>query len=208
MNYSEQFESFWAGYGQEEGLQAGEKGGKREAYKAWDKALHRWAAEEKKSGPGVEAEFARHVAVGHNINMRNRKALHRAKRFVPRLPMVATYLNQFRFEAELDVATGDIVDGQPAKAGRTCARCSEAMIGLDEQWKPVCKAHDLEDWYERIRKSTDERVIRWSPRSMVQRYPRAAGEAWKDWSRRVSSEIARQAKHGSALGALRQRIER
>ena len=202
MNYSEQFESFWHSYGSEEGLQVGEKGGKREAYKAWDKALHRWAAEEKKSGAGVEAEFARHFAVGHGINMRNRKALNRAKRFVPRLPMVSTYLNQFRFEAELDVATGDIVDGQPAKAGRTCARCDERMIGLDEQWKPVCKAHDLEDWYDRIRKSTDAKVIKWSPRFMVQRYPKEASESWSDWSRRVASQIIREARPGSPLSSL------
>lgn len=202
MHYSESFESFWAAYGQEEGLQAGEKGGKREAYKAWDKALHRWVSEEKFSGPDAEGAFARYVAVGHGINMRNRKALHRAKRFVPRLPMVATYLNQFRFEAELDVATSEIVDGQPAKPVRTCARCSEAMVGLDEQWKPVCKTHDLEDWYDRIRKSTDERIIRWSPRFMAQRYPRQTGESWKDWSRRVAAEIVRQAKPGSPLSAL------
>ena len=202
MNYSEQFESFWHSYGSEEGLQVGEKGGKREAYKAWDKALHRWAAEEKKSGAGVEAEFARHVAVGHGINMRNRKALNRAKRFVPRLPMVSTYLNQFRFEAELDVATGDIVDGSPAKAVWACARCDQPAIGRTEQGDRVCKAHDLEDWYDRIRKSTDAKVIKWSPRFMVQRYPKDVGESWADWSRRVATQIIREARSGSPLSSL------
>jgi len=203
MNYSEQFDSFWHSYGTEEGLQAGEKGGKREAYKAWDKALHRWAAEEGKSGAGVEAEFARHVAVGHGINMRNRKALHRSKRFVPRLPMVSTYLNQFRFEAELDTASADIVDGQPAKVARTCGRCDQPMIGLDARWQPVCKAHDLEDWYERVRTTDDPVVQRWRPAQMVQRYPRESGEGWADWSRRTMAAIIRDAPAHSPLRKLR-----
>lgn len=206
MNYSDSFENFWIKYGSDEGLSVSEKGSKREAYKAWDKALAKWQRDENVPASEAEQQFARKIAHGYGIASRNRKALMRSKRFCPRLPMASTYLNQWRWEDALDVGTSEIATGgddAPANV-RGCAQsgCVRPAFGRAEDGSFICREHDLEAWYRDVKLSTEPLRIRWSPRMMQERYPRAANETWVDWSRRVAKEIIRNAKPGSALAAL------
>jgi hypothetical protein len=204
MNYSDAFENFWVKYGSDEGLSVSEKGSKREAYKAWDKALAKWQRDENVPASEAEQEFARKIAHGYGIASRNRKALMRSKRFCPRLPMASTYLHQWRWEDALDVGTSEIAESNAPAIMRTCDRpgCQAPPIGRTAEGGWICKAHDLEDWYRNVRLSVDPIRIKWSPRLMQERYPRAQNESWPDWSRRVAREIVRNAKPGSALAAL------
>lgn len=188
MKYSEHFERFWEAYGQDEGLDAQSKGSKREGYKSWEKACKRWLSEENQT---EEHAFCQAVMHGHMLNGRNRKAALKARQFVPRLPHVTTYLNQFRFEAEFNTPTSELAE-EGRKRESVCS-CGEPAFGRSESGNWICRACDLENWKHERRNTTDPAIRKWLPSEMVKTWPREPGESWWQWSMRVRKEIIKRA---------------
>ena len=172
MQYSELFDSFWTKYGLEEQISNVRKGPKRKAAEAWSKRLKEWVQE----NPGCDEQaFAQHVWRGLESQKANRRALRGAGKFVPELPMVTTWLNQWRFEIEQDTPTSEL--RRMAAISMSCHvdGCRDAVIGRSFHGKGICKKHDLEDWAEQNRDSFRRRL---------QSNPRLPGESWRDWSMR------------------------
>jgi len=189
MNYSQSFEAFWSRYGADEGLDAQSKGSKREAARSWEKACKKWLSEE---GKQTEDEFLSAVLHGYGLNARNRKAALKAKQFVPRLPHMTTYLNQFRFEAEFNQPTSELLE--EGRRRETICSCGEPAIGRSESGNWVCRKCDIEIWKHERRNTTVEALRKWLPSEMLKRWPRAEGETWHAWHMRVYKQIIAQAK--------------
>lgn len=196
MIYSTQFETFWNRYGQDDRMDVTSKGSKRKAFDAWQKASKKWCKEE-----GIEQDedkFAQAVAHGYSLHANNRRNAKRVpNKFVPPLPMVSTYLNQFRFEAEVGEGSGDLRQ-QANKAAMVC-KCGGEFFGLDEHGKPQCRPCHIEEWKEKIKRSTDMTIMRWRPQFMRDRYPKQDGESWPEWSARIAKQIIRDAPSTSPL---------
>ena len=201
MTYSDDFDYFWQVYGADDRMDVTAKGSKRKAFEAWNKACKKWSAEERLSEPD-EKRFSLAVLHGYSIHATNRRNARRVpNKFVPPLPMVSTYLNQFRFEAEVGEGSGDLRK-QAAAASRMCA-CGGEYFGIDEHGKPQCKACHIAEWKERIKRSTDIAVMRWRPQFMLDRYPKGDKESWPQWSARVAKTIIREAPASSPLSVIK-----
>ena len=196
MNYSPAFDDFWALYGQDERMDVTAKGSKRKAFEAWQKACRKWCREE-----GIaedEAKFSQTVRHGYGLHANNRRNARRVpNKFVPPLPMVSTYLNQFRFEAEVREGSGDL-KRQEAAASAVC-KCGQDAIGIDGFGKPQCRDCHIAEWKESVKRSTDVTIMKWRPQFMRDRYPRLDGESWPQWSARVAKQIIRDAPSTSPL---------
>lgn len=186
MNYSDHFESFWQRYGQDESMSVTAKGSKFKAYESWDKIGKKWASREHREYN--ETEFAQTVWRGYEAQKANRRAMRSTKAFVPPLPMVTTYLNQFRFETEFDKPTGEMRRQAQHANAQACDSpgCGEQVIGRSEKGGWICKTHDLKLWWDLNRDAFKERH---------RANPRQPGESWREWSWRLmqTSDI------GSAL---------
>lgn len=206
MIYSPQFDEFWSRYGADDRMDVTAKGPKRKAFEAWQKACKKWCAEEKLPEQD-ETKFSQAVAHGYALHANNRRNARRVPgKFVPPLPMVSTYLNQFRFEAEVNEGSGDL-KRQHGAASRVC-KCGGEYFGLDEHGKPQCRACHIEEWKERVKRSTDLTVMKWRPQFMVDRYPKQDGETWPQWSARVAKQIIRDAPSTSPLKWTPMSVER
>lgn len=137
-------------YGVAEGLKGPHKGPKRTAYTKWQTRLKDFESED---------EFFDHFEVGYLSDLRNRKAAKRTSDFVPQLPMLVTYLNQYRYECEHETDTSEYLErekschscacGKPATLWRAyenrpsspqCEACylkSVDLSGLREQFKKL-----------------------------------------------------------------------
>ena len=172
MTYSEWFDSFWVKYGAEEAVGNAQKGSKRKAYDSWLKRLKEW---QKENEGGDEQGFAQHVWRGLDAQRANRRAMKSAKKFVAELPMVVTWLNQYRFEMEQDTPTSEIK--RQALHVRQCyvAGCPDETIGRSYTNEHICRRHELAEWAARNRDAFKLRL---------QSFPRLPGESWRDWSMR------------------------
>lgn len=183
MIYSDAFEKFWFQYGAgDPDFDATAKGPKTKAHEAWKKAMKRTGQD--------EAEFASTVSHGYLLLSNNRKKARKVGKWVSRLPMLATWLNQDRWSIDTDAPVSEYVEQVVEK---TC-QCGGELYGRAENGTMICKACYMQSWYESMRSTTDPVLSRWTVRSMQERYPRADGESWVDWSRRVSKQIIREAK--------------
>ena len=201
MQYSERFETFWQTYGSDDRMDVTSKGSKRKAYESWQKACKKWSAEERLPEPD-ENRFADTVHHGYSLHSKNRRNAKRVPgKFVSPLPHMTTYLNQFRFESEVNEGSGDLIR-QAQTAGKSCA-CGGDFFGLDEHGKPQCRSCHIAEWKERVKRSTDITVMRWRPQYMLERYPKEADESWPAWSARVAKQIVREAPATSPLRALK-----
>lgn len=197
MIYSPQFEEFWGRYGADERMDVSAKGGKRKAFEAWQKACKTWCKDEGMPEQD-ETKFAQAVCHGYALHANNRRNARRVpNKFVAPLPHVSTYLNQFRFEAEVNEGSGDLKRQQSA-ANQAC-KCGGKFFGVDEHGKPQCRECHIEEWKERVKRSTDITIMKWRPAYMQDRYPKKEGETWPQWSARVAKEIIRHAPSTSPL---------
>lgn len=176
MNYSEPFENFWQRYGADESLSNARKGPKFKAYEAWEKVGKKWASREHKEFD--EVEFAQQVWRGYEAQKANRRALRSTKAFVPELPMATTYLNQYRFETELDRPTGELRREAKESNAHKCDSpgCEEPVVGRSETGGWICKSHVIRAWGDANRESF---------RLRLQDNPRQPGESWREWSWRT-----------------------
>lgn len=196
MVYSEAFEAFWGLYGQDERMDVTAKGSKRKAFESWQKACKKWCREE--GVPVDEAKFSAAVRHGYALHANNRRNARRVpNKFVAPLPMVSTYLNQFRFEAEVREGSGDL-KRQESAAGMKC-KCGGEFFGVDGFGRPQCRTCHIEEWKETTKRSTDMTIMKWRPQFMRDRYPKQDGESWAQWSARVAKEIIRDAPSTSPL---------
>jgi hypothetical protein len=201
MIYSDEFDHFWAAYGSDDRMDVTSKGSKRKAFEAWTKACKKWSVEERLSEPD-EKRFAETVLHGYSLHANNRRNARRVpNKFVPPLPMMATYLNQFRFEAEVTEGSGDL-RYQASSSSRACS-CGGEFFGVDPYGKPQCRACHIEEWKTAIKRSIDPLIMKWRPQFMLDRYPKQADETWAAWSARTAKQILRDAPPTSPLGAIK-----
>lgn len=192
-NYSDLFDSFWHRYGSgDPDFDGADKGPKTKAYEAWLKAIKRTQMD--------ETAFSDMVGHNYSIDANNRRIARKSNKWKARLPMLATWLNQDRWS--MDVAQPASSYAEQEKPAKACG-CGKEAFGRSEDGGWICKACHLQLWYDDLRKTTDPVLVKWTPRMMQDRYPRLSGETWVDWSRRVSSEIIRTARPGTALGGMR-----
>jgi len=197
MDYPKDFDEFWARYGSDDRMEPTAKGSKRKALEAWQKAQTKWAKEEKVTDD-IERLFAETVSHGYSILAQNRRTARRTpNKFVAPLPHLSTYLNQFRFEAEVSEGSGEL-KRQATEDSRLC-KCGGKFFGVDAYAKPQCQKCHIAEWTAAIRTSTDEVVQKWRPSNMLQEYPKEEGESWASWSSRVAKKIARNAPASSPL---------
>jgi hypothetical protein len=112
------------------------KGSKRKALEAWQKAEKKWAKEEKVTDD-IERRFAETVSHGYSILAQNRRTARRVpNKFVAPLPHLSTYLNQFRFEAEVFESSSEL----RKQAEPHACKCGGKFYGQDKHGKPICKA--------------------------------------------------------------------
>ena len=195
MDYPSWFEEFWCRYGSDDKMEPTAKGSKRKALEAWQKAQTKWAKEEKVTDD-IERRFAENVSHGYSILAQNRRTARRIpNKFVAPLPHLSTYLNQFRFEAEVSESSSELRKQYEPQG----CRCGGKFYGRNEQGHPVCKACHLAQWYADIKTSTDATVQRWRPQNMLERYPKQSEESWPQWSARVAKQIVRDAPDKSPL---------
>ena len=168
MDYPQDFENFWAWYG-ESGTS---KGSKREALKSYKKVRTQWMKEENETDP---VEFSRHIKRGWMAIQANRQAARKANKHVPYLPHASTWLNQWRFEEEHTESTGSL---KAQEVDRTCACGNPQTIGRSEDGSWICRKCDLDEWKERN-----------TLKPLVDKYPKMRSESWRDWSIRVMSEF-------------------
>lgn len=184
MTYSELFEAFWHRYGSgDPDFDATQKGPKTKANEAWKKAVKRIG--------GTEESAAQTITHGYSLLAQNRKNARHAKKWVARLPMLTTWLNQDRWSMDVDAPSSSYAEEE--RKEKKCA-CGGDFYGRSETGGIICKKCHLQEWYEAVKKTTDTVLVRWTPRMMQERYPRTDGESWVDWSRRVSKQIIREAK--------------
>ena len=195
MDYPSWFEEFWCRYGSDDKMEPTAKGSKRKALEAWQKAEKKWAKEEKITDD-IERRFAETVAHGYSILAQNRRAARRVpNKFVAPLPHLSTYINQFRFEAEVSESSSDL----RKQAEPHACKCGGKFYGQDKYGKPICKACHTAEWYDEVKHSPSQTVQRWRPQNMLERYPRTDGESWPAWSARVAKAIVRDAPSTSPL---------
>ena len=173
MTYSDHFESFWQKYGSDERLAPSKKGPKHTAYKSWQKVCKDYLNREHLA---EEKDFAQHVARGLTNQEINRRALrNNPHEHCPFLPHVSTWLNQWRFEQELDKSTGD-VKRATFDDGRTCDLCSEPPVGRSYRGGYICRTHYLAEWAEQHRDAFQVRL---------KSSPKYKTETWYQWSIRT-----------------------
>mgnify|MGYP005818589671 CR=1 FL=1 len=180
--FTEYFENFWYKYGKEESLTAAEKGPKRKAYDSWVKVSKQWATAEKVTEE-PEKQFAQQVWRGYEAILINRWLLHKQGKFCPRLPMVSTWLNQWRFEIETDVPSGDLRrDGHENGDSQVSHHhkcewpdCQDKPIGRSYNGGWICRKHDLEEWGNNNRDAFRKRLAQ---------FPKRSEESWREWSLR------------------------
>lgn len=195
MNYTKHFDDFWARYGSDDHMDVSAKGSKRKAFEAWEKACKKWAKEEKVDSE-PELKFAQAVNHGYGIHAQNRRTARRVpNKFVAPLPHVSTYLNQFRFEAEVHEGSGELKRQSSAEQ----CKCGGEYYGRDKYGKAICKPCHTAEWYEEVKTSQNPVIQRWRPLNMLERYPRGDEESWPAWSARVAKQIVRDAPASSPL---------
>lgn len=167
--YSEWFENLWVKYGAEEGMSNAQKGSKTKAWQSWEKRVKAFM----KSNEGADEQaFAQHVWRGYEAQRQNRRALKSANQFVPHLTMVTTWLNQERYDQELDIPTSEAKRMATQHHCHVNA-CGERVIGLTYEGKSVCKTHHVMEWNDANREPF---------RRCLQSNPRQPGESWRDWA--------------------------
>ena len=171
MEYSDRFSNFWAKYS------ANNKGPKRKAYETWNKVCKAWCKEEKLDSTD-EIAFSQHVARGYDAVSRNRDAQHKARQFVPVLPHVTTWLNQYRFEEEFETSTGEL---KRQAVERVCDCGSTDVFGRNADMGWTCRECDIVEW------KAGNTYMGYIPtlEPLVKQYPRQTGEDWRHWSIRV-----------------------
>lgn len=176
MTYSEPFENFWQRYGADESMSVTSKGSKLKAYESWEKVGKKWASREHKDYD--EVEFAQQVWRGYEAQKANRRALRSTKTFVPQLPMVTTWLNQHRYDQEIDQPTGELRRQAQSSNAHKCDSpdCGEPVVGRSETGGWICKSHVIRAWGDANRESF---------RLRLQANPRQSGESWREWSWRT-----------------------
>ena len=193
MNYSELFEAFWHRYGSgDPEFDATQKGPKTKAHDAWKKACKRIG--------GTEESAAQTITHGYSLLAQNRKNARHAKKWVSRLPMLTTWLNQDRWSMDVEAPSSSYVEEE--KQERLCG-CGSPAFGRGEDGGWICKPCHLQLWYEETRKSTNPVIIRWQWSRILERYEKEEGESRTDYARRVAMTILRNARPGTALGGMR-----
>ena len=175
--YSDSFENFWARYGLDESISSVRKGSKHTANLSWVKRCKEWAKREN-IFEDAETVFSQAVWRGYEAQRANRRALKASKAFCPELPMAATWLNQWRFEMELDRSTGDMKREAALSSRQACSRgsCPNPTFGRDEQGRWICREHDLLDW-----EKTHGDIVA----EQLKRFPILPAETLHDWAFRV-----------------------
>ena len=190
------FDNFWEIFGRDENLT--QKGSRREAAKAWEKISHAWCKEAKVEYSDMA--FSQHVARMYGLASRNRAAALKAKQFVPRLPMLTTWLNQWRFDDAFENPIGEL-KAKAAALEQFC-KCGKKAIGRDAIGGWICQPCLEQEWYESVKASENPTVQKWRPANLVKTHPKLPEETWSKWSLRVAKLTMRNAPASSPLSAL------